>query len=69
MACVIDHNNPDELPTFLCRQCNPQKADAIAALQRRAHQIETRLRDKLAPYLRAELQKELQQVQLEELLL
>lgn len=71
MACGIDHTNPNELPAFLCRQCNPQKADALVRLQRRALQIENRLAYGigLTPLCRAELQKELQAVQLEELLL
>jgi hypothetical protein len=65
MACGIDHNDPDALPAFLCRHCNPARADAYIRLQRRAKQLEEEIRR----HPTVELQKELQAVQLEELLL
>lgn len=34
MECKIDHTDPDGLPAFLCRVCNPGPATAARSVER-----------------------------------
>lgn len=67
--CSIDHTNPDNLPAFLCRLCNPSAYDMRRKLNLAIGQIERQLRGNLPAPERERLGKELQALQLEELVL